>query len=1766
MSLKSQPFSGTDTDFLNTGSSHRTGDSLPPTPTTVGIVTSAGGYEAIEQILTALPTDCDLSFVVVMHLKKDRPSFLIDLVRQCTSMPVQLATDGMVCRPNNIHVVPPGSEPVVSGGRLQMNGAGGEESSHHPINRFFSSLAAEFGPRAIAVILTDLQTDGTEGAKRVHGAGGTVFIRRPETEDNAFLPLNTIDQGAADFFLSSQEIADALMQVADGRCLFPSGAVLDEKLHTLFTILEARTGHDFSSYKRNTVLRRIERRMAVNMLKELDKYLVVLENNPEEAQALRQDLLIGMTNFFRDPEAFDFLSNEIIPRLFLNKDSEKPVRIWHACCASGEEAYSVAMLIQEHLEKENLQIKVQIFATDLDEAAMAKGRAGIYADDVTADIGEERLKRFFVRGEKGWRVTKQLREMIVFAHHNLIKDPPFSRIDLLVCRNFLIYVNPDLQKLLIPLFHQVLNPGGFLFLGSAETVGPHSSLFTPIDKKWRIFMRQGGKSRADVLVPFFSPIRKLTDFDRFVPCSEAQEKATVALADKYLMERYVPSAHVVINEKNEVVHFSNQAGQYMLTPGGKPTRDLLKMAREELRPSLRAATYKAFTTQNEFVYRGVKVQTDGGEAAISIIAAPLKESPSNGKLALVIFEPDLHPATPPKPDNDLSPDDAVSRDFLVRQLEEQLRVTGEQLQSTSEQLEGSNERFMSANEELMTVNEELQSTNEELQSTNEELVTVNSELQKKMEELNQSNNDLENLFSSSQIATIFLDRELTIKRFSPAMAAICDLIPADIGRSFRYLSDTIDWKGFPREAATVLDKLVPVEKEVNSLKDDRTFVKRILPYRTQREKVDGIVVTLVDISERKRAEQALREGDERLRFALENCHIGACEIDMVNNNSYRSQEHKRIFGYNEASPEWTLQTLLNHIFPEDRARVEQIIQQGIASRKGWSFECRIRRTEGQIRWIWGAGRPNFDIDGGIRRLTGVIQDITDRKETEEENRRLARIVQQEKDRLSALFNSISDEIWFTDTEKRFTLANPSALRSFGFDGIEAIDMEKFIADLQVSRADGSSRPIEKMPAIRALGGETVTNIEEIIRIPATGELRHREVSANPVKDADGKITGAVSVIRDITERRRAESAQHKSERLYRSLFDNMLNGFAYCKMLYNNNVPEDFIYLNVNDSFETLTGLHNVIGKKVSEIIPGIQESDPVLFEIYGRVARTGKPERFEVHVEALEMWFSISVYSPQKDHFVAIFDVITERKKAEESLRLSEQRRSLALEASQAGTWEWNLHTNANIWSKELWPLYGLTRNSCTPSYEAWLKTVHPEDEARIEKTIRKAVARHIDFSVEWRGKSTDGKQRWLMSRGQPVQDGSDRVVRYAGIVMDITDRKRAEEETKALHSQLVQAQKLEAIGTLAGGIAHDFNNILGAILGYTELAKAPGLSHPERDETLDKVLEAGHRATDLVRQILAFSRQTNTENIPVNPVQLVNEAIKLLRPALPTTITIKQQLASATSAIFADPTRIHQIMMNLCTNAFHAMEKTGGDLEITLEDYELSQRKRRSHPGQQKGKYVRLSITDTGSGIAHENMDKIFNPYFTTKEMGRGTGLGLAIVHGIVSDLGGSITCESSPGKGTTFHVLFPAFEVQEPDQITHADLDLSGSERILLVDDEVALARLGKTMLERLGYKVTSCTGSLEALAIFREQPDSFDAIVTDQTMPKMTGSELAGEMLRIQPDIPIILCTGYSSIINEEQAKSLGIKGFAMKPLAKNELATLLRRVLEDQLSN
>ena len=868
----------------------------------VGLGASAGGLAAFEAFFSGMPVDADpgMAFVLVQHLAPDHKSLLTDLIRRYTRMDVFEVEDGMKVQPNCAYIIPPNFDMAFIRGALQLMEPVAPRGRRMQIDFFFRSLAMDRREKAICVVFSGTGSDGTLGVRAVKGEGGIVMVQNPESTEHDGMPRSAIATGLVDYVLSPAEMpAQIIAYVAQafGKSSNPVGVSslkADNALMKILVVLRSRTGHDFSQYKPSTVGRRIERRMAVHQIETLDEYLRYLQRTPAEVDELFRDMLIGVTSFFRDPEMFKVLEEKIIPKIFAAKASDDAVRVWSAGCATGEEAYSIAMLLTEHQQALKKNFKFQLFATDIDSRAIAAARAGIYPAGIAADVSPERLARFFVADADGgaFRIHKNIRDMLVFSEQNATKDPPFSRLDLIVCRNLLIYMGGDLQKKLVRLFHYALNPGGFLFLGASETAGESADLFAVLDRTSKIFQRKEdfyGARRA-YAGAFPSPAREMGGAPQGKAPRKGAGRAKQSLrelTEQALLQRVAPPSALVDGGGN-ILYLHGRTGLFLEpAPGETGTSNILKMAREGLQHPLATALHKAATTKESVSCRGVSVRTNGDSTLVDLTVCPVAPRSSEGAqtaLYLVLLEkaPSCETANPPDGERSAESSDGASaagensyEALRIAALQQELRAKEEYLQTANEELETSNEELRSSNEEMQSVNEELQSTNEELetskeelQSVNEELSTVNEELQAKVADMSQANNDMNNLLAGSGIGTVFVDHDLRTLRFTPAATRIINLISSDVGRPVGHIvSNLKNYGELTEDIKTVLETLVSKEVEVCT-KAGAWYSMRILPYRTLYNVIEGAVITFVDISDRKRAERALQEARDKLTEAL----------------------------------------------------------------------------------------------------------------------------------------------------------------------------------------------------------------------------------------------------------------------------------------------------------------------------------------------------------------------------------------------------------------------------------------------------------------------------------------------------------------------------------------------------------------------------------------------------------------------------------------------------------------------------------------------------------------------------------------------------------------------------------------------------------------------------------------------------------------------------------------------------------------------------------
>ncbi len=884
----------------------------------VGIGASAGGMATMLKVLAGLPAAPDMAFVVIFHLSPTHESYAPKLLQAATPMPVvQVQSDVRIER-NHVYVIPPNHDLRMFDGHLGLSDPTRRQGPHVAIDLFFRTLGENHGDRAVGVVLSGTGSDGAVGLARIKECGGVVIAQAPEDAEYDGMPKSAVATGKVDFVLPATEIARKLLDLwANAKHMeVPSPHVANLHAHAstspdaaelalreVMATLARRTGHDFSHYKRATVLRRVERRMQVCATPHVQAYSEYLRHHNAEADALLDDMLIGVTNFFRDPDAFEALERDVLPELFDAGRAGEPLRVWVAGCSTGEEAYSTSILLAEQGKRTKHERPTQIFATDIDVASLAVAREGAYPSSIATDVSDTRLHDFFLREPEGYRVSKPLRERMLFAVHDILRDPPFSRLDLVTCRNLLIYLDRAAQHDVLQMFHFALRPGGYLFLGTSETADAAPKLFSTVDKRHRIY-RANANVKSTRSMPQF-PLGSVLPRNRPRPAIPTVENRKLSVGELHqkLLEEYAPPS-VIINHDSDIVHVSARAGRYLRFGEGEPTHNLVQVVQPELRPELRTALFQAIQFNASVEARSVDVARDGHIYHVKMTARPVQHPDWPAELILVLFD-EVEQTLEARMAGSGSGGDKV--DPVLFQLEselqrkdDQLRTTIEQYEASAEELKASNEELQAINEELRSTSEELETSTEELQSTNEEMITVNQELKAKIDETTDINDDLQNLIGATDIATVFVDHEMKIKRFTPAARTVFNIIDTDLGRSIFDITHRLEYDSLAADAAATFDTLKTIEREVRSA-DGRWFLARLLPYRTAADRIDGAVLSFIDITSRMRAEASVRMSEEHMRLVADNMpDFAILTLDLRGRFTSWSAGAERIFGWSEA--------------------------------------------------------------------------------------------------------------------------------------------------------------------------------------------------------------------------------------------------------------------------------------------------------------------------------------------------------------------------------------------------------------------------------------------------------------------------------------------------------------------------------------------------------------------------------------------------------------------------------------------------------------------------------------------------------------------------------------------------------------------------------------------------------------------------------------------------------------------------------------------------
>ncbi|HEY1402683.1 MAG TPA: PAS domain S-box protein [Pyrinomonadaceae bacterium] len=1595
----------------------------------VGIGASAGGIQALKEFFEHVPAESGVAYVVILHLSPDHDSRLAEVLQTAAQIPVTQVKERVKVEPDHVYVVPPNQHLGMYDGHIVVEQNVSIEERRAPVDIFFRTLAESHHARAIAVVLSGTGANGSMGIKRVKERGGAAFVQNPREAEFSEMPRNSIATELIDAVLNVREIPAKIIAYKENLGTVEIPARRESRpeeetaaLREIFTVLRVRTGHDFSNYKRPTVLRRIERRINVCELESLPAYADFIKENTDEAQSLLKDLLISVTNFFRDREAFEFLERDVVPRIVQDKTSQDQIRVWVAGCATGEEAYSLAMLFAEQTETSPVAPAIQIFATDIDEAAIAAAREGFYTLNDAADISPERLRRFFTKEGDGFRVRRELREMILFANHNLLKDAPFSHLDLVTCRNLLIYFNDTAQERAMETFHFALNPGSFLLLGASESVDGAGDLYAAVSKDHHIYQSRQAAARIAYPVPDAPPamryVEPKTAAANAAGMSQEQEHRLlerISFGDLHqqLLEQYAPPS-IVVNENHDIVHLSQRAGRFLQVAGGELSKNLLHLIRPELRLELRAALFQAVQRRANVVAPNLKVQTNGHAEIVNIQVRPvLREEDTARGFLLVLFEPSSEDAAEAS-ERILASDEPVAR-RLEEELERtkaQLRTSVEQYEIQTEELRASNEELQAMNEELRSTAEELETSREELQSVNEELMTVNQELKIKIEELSISNNDFKNLLNSTDIGTIFLDRSLRIKMFTPPVREVFNLIDADINRPLADITTKLNFDDLHTDVERVLDTLHAVEREFVTAAG-KWYLLRVFPYRTSEDKINGVVVTLFDITGRKAAEEAVRQSEERYRSLFETMDEAYYVIEMLFDADNKPVDYRFI----ESNPAFEKLTgLKNAAGKTVRELVPEIEEFWIQKYGEVALTGEPNRYSNRVaglndRWYDGYA---FRLGGEQSRLVAIIfSEITTRKQAEEKLR-------QSEEKYRSLFNSIDEgfctvEVLFDENERpvdyRFLETNPT-----------------FETQTGLVAATGRTM-VEMKPNHESFWFETYGKVAlsgESVRFESYAAALNRWFSVYALRVGEPENRQVAIVFSDITERKRAEEILRESEARFRRAFEIETVGIIFF------NAKGDFT--GANEAFLSMSGHSRedmTSGKTDWRDLtpPEWMERSEQAFEELLTEGRTTPYEKEYFRKDGSRFWALFAASRINEDENVEYVLDITESKRAEERLRESEERLRLIMESVK----DFAIITTdtdgiVTGWRPGAEKAFGWTAQEIVGrSNEV---TFTPEDRERGVPAQEMKTAREKGSAADerWHVRK-DGSRFYVSGVMSPVRHGGE-LTGYVKIARDLTEQRRAEEALHRAHEELEDRVRSRTLELAEANVSLQAEIVERRASQAARVELLRQLVRTQEDERRRIAREMhdqfGQQLTALILKLGMLKAECGAQKELCDQLEALEMVARQLdadvdffvwelRPTALDDLGLQLALtnyAQNWSKHFGVPVEVHE----------NGMNKYRLNFEIETAFYRIAQEALNNvakHAGatsvsillERRAGSVSLIVEDDGCGFDEENTS-----------VSGDRGLGLAGMRERAALLGGSVEIESATGEGTTIIARIP------------------------------------------------------------------------------------------------------------------------------------------------
>jgi two-component system CheB/CheR fusion protein len=1713
----------------------------------VAIGASAGGLQALERLFDHVPAEPGAAFVIIVHLAPDHESHLVALLQPHTRMPVQQVTQTVPIEKDHVYVIPPNANLEATHTHLRLTELEQRGHTRAPIDHFFHTLAQAHQGQAIGIVLSGTGSDGTLGLRHIKANRGLTVAQNPDEAEYDEMPRSAISAAGVDLVLPVAEIPAAVLQFihTDPRLVVPAdGEDIGEDtrrfLHRVLAQIRTRTGRDFSRYKHPTILRRLARRMQLNV-RNPDAYLELLREKPDELHALADELLITVTNFFRDSEVFEFLAHRVIPSLFENKSAHDCIRVWSAGCATGEEAYSLAILLLEEASRRDSPPSIQVFATDLHEQSLEKAREGLYPSDIKADVSPERLDRFF-QPENGWyRVRKEVRELVLFASHNLLTDPPFSKLDLIACRNLLIYFDRDLHQQVVELFHYALQPDGFLAVGTSENI-ENRQLFRVENKKCHVYRKRNVPAPM-LRLPVFPAAHLHVNMDPERPHKPAADYGAL---HKRIVEQHAPPS-LLVNANDELLHVSASASRYLVLPEGTLTTNALKLVREELRIELHMAVSEARRQQQLVRSKPVIVHLDGQALEVELVVAPALEPVGDGLIVVSFVE---RPA-PEGPSQTQEPLQAEKH-----RMDQRLAQVLELHEVNQQELRASNEELQSTNEELRSSLEELESSKEELQSINEELQILSQENRHKVEELDQLSSDLQNLLAATDIATLFLDRNLRILRFTPKIEDLFSVRPSDRGRLLSDFTNRLGYAELGDDARKVLERFVAVERIVQA-DNGRWYLTRLLPYRFGEDRIAGIVATFVDITPQKQAQEALHRGKDYAESIIETLPepllvlTPELRVELANAAFYRhfrvpADQTKGRKIYELGNGQWdipALRELLEDVLPSNESFEHYVVNHVFEQLGRRVMLVNARKLEHMQLILLG------------------ISDITERHEAEQ-------ALRASEERFRALLAASSDAIYRMDPD--WTQMRERHGREFLPD-----------LDTPTSRWLDNVYP-DDQPRVQ-------TVIDEAIRSKSTFEFEHRVLRidgsvgwthsrAVPILDDAGEIVEWFGAASDITARLAAEEAlaaqahalsrlNDLSSQLWRT--SSLSEGLEAMLGATIEMLGADMGNILLLDGDVLRTVAQRGLGLPIehdSACDRALRSGQPCVIEDveldaayapmlevaraagYRAVLSTPMSGRGGVPLGVLSIYFR-APHRPS-EHALRCLDLVVRQARdfiarytTERAFRESEARLRMATAAAGMFVWECDPIRGTIHWSENAAAVIGCDPEELPEDIEHGLFFIAPQDTAQVLQDYQDALAgSQTVYHSEFRGHGEPGTARHylahtriLYAAGSPVQ--------VIGVVQDITQRKRAEQ---ALEEAGYHKDEFLAM------LGHELRNPLAAICRATEIMAHRSSEDAGLEWAIGVLERQSTHMTGLIDGLLDVSGIARGK-IHLAPkvidVREVIDGVLQDRGAKieARSLELERELPPEPIWVLADHLRLTQVFDNLLGNAIK-FTNAPGKISVTLREAD--------------GNAI-VRVRDTGVGIRPDLLEQIFVPFQQqTQDLARvagGLGLGLALAKTLVELHGGNIRVHSDgPGTGAEFVVCLP----MTSGPATAADATPAAEivpRQILLVEDNIDAGQVLHTLLTSLGHVVRLAETGNEALELLRAR--GADIVLCDLGLPDISGYEVA-RAVRDDASLratTLIALTGYGQPEDRRRAKEAGFDDYIIKPPSREILDKVLGRL-------